>query len=153
MVPRSLFAATPILTWAALNLGCNSPMFSTPKHLNVVVQANHPDPGYQIVLMPFENGSVKLSGAMFEFNCLDEHPKDYQIVTKFFRSVQVNSPVRLKLHHPGNYRVNIRSAGFKRVNFDLPMRKEDFISIEVALEYDPNLAWELQPEFPKPSTK
>ena len=153
MTSRTSCLAIPLLASTIIILGCNSPMFPTPKHYNFVAEANHPNPGYQIVLLPFKNDTVELSGAIFEFNCLDKHPKDYQFVTKFFVSIHVNSPIRLKLPHSGNYRVTVRTPGFKRVNFDLPMKREDFVSIEVALEFDPYLAWELQPEFPRRNTQ
>jgi len=125
-------------------IACNKPSFSPPKHFICSTKPGHPEPGVRVLLLPFKNEVVDLKGAIFEFEYLDRQVDPGHAQT-FIRNVPVGSEITRPVPYPGNYRVTIRAAAFKRTSFEILVRREDLVLIEVALEFDPTLKWELEP--------
>ncbi len=123
---------------------CNPPYFPMPKHLIVTQERESKQSGLFIHLLPFSNNQVTVNSVVFEFHYLTAKVAAQTVSI----NIPVNSNSPLNLPYEGDYEVTIRRAGFKRTSFPLRFQKSHRVIVEVALDFDPGLAFELKPEFP-----
>jgi hypothetical protein len=125
-------------------IGCSISYFPKPKHLLISEEAKPFSVGLFIHLAPFSNSEATLHGAIFEFRYLTSKVPTQTV----YVNVPVHSNTPILLPYEGDYEVTMRAGGFKRTSFPLNYRKSSRITVEVAMEFDPGLAFELKPEFP-----